>query len=163
MLFPPKYHGEEDMQSTSKYGSCDFESESKSDIDVHMKTEHDFKCEICELSFKCDAKIKAHYCRVKVINPTHGDYYTKDWILVNSCTRIFSRSRKCEVLFVHSVQCLNNDRSCSDLPGHYHLANYDGEYWHAPLNDFFLRAKSAGKICMEILISGLDKTYTQEL
>ena len=38
-------------------------------------------------------------------------------------------------------ECLNNEISCSDLPGHYHLTNYDGEYWHAPLNDIFCEGK----------------------
>ena len=142
-----KFHGEEDVPSTSKCGSCDFESVSKNDIDLHMKTNHELKCELCELSFKSDKDLQAHYCRVQISNPTCGDYYTKDWILVNGCTRIFSCSRKSEVLFLHSDQCLNKKRSCPDLPGFYHLTNYDGEYWHAPLTDFF----SEGKMRWEAL------------
>ena len=84
-----KTHQDETVPSTSKCGSCDFESDDEKNINMHVKSKHEFSCEICELTFQSEEKLKTHMCRLIVTNPTCGDYYTKNWILVNGCTRIF--------------------------------------------------------------------------
>ena len=109
-----KTHQDESVPSTSKCGSCDFESDDEEDLHVHVKSKHNFSCEICELTFQYEKKLRTHMCRLTVTNPTCGDYYTKNWILVNGCTRIFSSSERREVLFFHSNLCLENKNSCPD-------------------------------------------------
>ena len=91
-------------------------------------------------------------CRLTVTNPTCGDYYTKNWILVNGCTQIFSSSKKREVLFLLSKLCLANKNSCPDMPSYYDSTNYDGVHWHGPLDTFF----SEGKICWDDLHGDFD-------
>ena len=56
----------------------------------------------------------------------------------NGCTRLFSKSKGIEVAFLHSKQCLEKVSSCSDLYKGYEEPTFDGEYWHLPLNDYFL-------------------------
>ena len=92
------------------------------------------------MTFQYKEKLKTHMCRLTVANPTCGDYYTKNWILVNGCTRIFSSSKKREVLFLHSKLCLENKNSCPDLPRCYDSVNYDDVNWYAPLDTFFSKA-----------------------
>ena len=56
------------------------------------------------VKFKFDiqkrGEITTHMCRITIINPTYGDYYTKNWIVSKSCARIFSSSQKQEVAFL---------------------------------------------------------------
>ena len=70
-------HPDETLPSTSKCGSCDFESDDEENLNVHVKSKHEFSCEICELTFKYEEKLKTHMCRLTVANPTCGDYYTQ--------------------------------------------------------------------------------------
>ena len=66
-----------DIPTTSKCGSCDFESDDEKDVKIHTKTTHDLVCKICELTFESEKKFKMHTCRVHIVNPEYGDYYTK--------------------------------------------------------------------------------------
>ena len=117
------------------------------DYNICVDSKHIFSCEICDSTFNSESKLKSHLCRTIVINPACGEYYTKDWIISKGCTAIFYKPEESEVLILHSQQCLNNTNRCPDLPGHYDITNYDGDTWHAPLNDFF----SEGKISWENL------------
>ena len=130
-------HVEESVPTTSKCGSCEYESEDEIDMNEHIKSKHVIKCKICDLEFESEMKMKKHMCRVHVSNPTCGDFYTKNWIIANGCTRIYSKSKEIEVLFLHSKQCLSKQSSCPDLYASYDMTNYDGEAYHAPLEDFF--------------------------
>ena len=47
-----KTHQDETVPSTSKCGSCDFESDDEKNINMHVKSKHEFSCEICELNFR---------------------------------------------------------------------------------------------------------------
>jgi hypothetical protein len=38
------------VPSTSKCGSCDFESDDAENLNVHVKSKHEFSCDICELT-----------------------------------------------------------------------------------------------------------------
>ena len=147
-----KLHGTEDAPSTSKCGSCDYESDNENDVNKHFKIKHAFVCDVCELIFKNEVKLNTHVCRITVANPTYGDYYIKNWIISKSCARIFSNSQKLEVAFLHSPQCINHTNTCQDLISDIQLPNYIGNYlghpvWHAPLDDFF----SNGSIHWELL------------
>ena len=83
-----------------------------------------------------------HTCRVHVLNPEYGEFYTKKWIVYEDCTRKFSRSKETEVLFLHSKKCLEKENTCPDLYG---------VLWHLPLNGYF----SEGKINW----SGMEDDY----
>ena len=102
-----------------------------------MKSKNEIKCDVCSLAFQTEGKYQTHICRVHVKNPECGDYYTRSKFTVNGCTLIFSKSKEREVLYLHSEQCLTNINRCSDIYSGYHMTNYDGETYHAPLNDFF--------------------------
>ena len=136
-----KMHATEDVPSTSKCGSCDYESETESNIQMHIESKHEIICIACGSAFQKEERFKTHTCRITVINPSCGDFYTKNWLVNKSCTRIFSKSKQREVLFLHSQQCFDNTNRCPDLPSHYHLTNYDGQSWHAPLSEHFLDSK----------------------
>ena len=88
-------------------------------------------------------------CRIEVRNPTCGDSYLKNWIIFDGCSIIFSRNLKKEIVYLHSQKCIDGVNSCPDLlPGYdSDIINYDGEIWHAPLDDFF----SDGEVKWRIL------------
>ena len=67
-----------------------------------------------------------------------GDSYIKNWIVFNGCTRVFSKSLEEEIVFLHSQQCIDHVKSCSDLLPYYdsEMVNYDGKIWHASVDEF---------------------------
>ena len=127
----------EDVSSTSKCGTCDYASESANDVNAQNQIKHAFSCEVCGIIFKNKVKLQTHMCRIIVKNPTCGDYYTKNWVIAKTCTRVFSSSEKKEVLFLHSEQCIDQSKSCQDLNSDYSLPNYYGNTFHAPIDDYF--------------------------
>ena len=114
-----------------------------------MDKVHSKICENCNLEFKSDYKLNNHMCRIEVRNPTCGDSYLKNWIIFDGCSIIFSRNLKKEIVYLHSQKCIDGVNSCPDLlPGYdSDIINYDGEIWHAPLDDFF----SDGEVKWRIL------------
>ena len=83
-----------DIPSTSKCVSCEYKSENENDINIHVKTEHDLLCKVCDLTFETVRKLNMHMCRVNVLNPEYGEFYTKNWMVYDDCTRIFSRLKE---------------------------------------------------------------------
>ena len=53
-------HSDEDKPSTSKCGKCEYESEDESDIEMHMKSTHDFNCDLCSLQTDTKNKLETH-------------------------------------------------------------------------------------------------------
>ena len=133
---------EDDCQpSTSKCGKCEYESDGENDLLMHIKSNHDITCDVCALTFQSETKLKIHMCRMHVKNPTCGDHYTRSSIVVDCCTVIFSKSKEQEVVYLHSEQCFNDTNRCSDFYPSYHINDFDGEAYHAPLKYFFLEGK----------------------
>ena len=124
-------------------GECDFNLRNTQELKDHMDNVHSNICEKCNLEFQSKKKLSDHMCRIHVLNPTCGDSYMKNLTIFESCTRIFSRSLITEVIYVHSQQCIDKMKSCSDMLASYKsdIFNYDGEIWHAPLSDFCQREK----------------------
>ena len=91
------------------------------------------------MEFKDKVKMKSHMCRIHIDNPTCGDYYLKNWILSEGCTRIYSNSRKSLLVFLHSEECITNTNRCPDMISYYdrEMINYDGVIFHAALNDYY--------------------------
>ena len=67
------------------------------------------------------------------------------------CTRIFSRLKGTEILFLHYKKCLEKENTCPDLYGGYKLTTFDGVLCHLPLIDYF----SEGKVNW----SGMEEDY----
>ena len=165
-------HSDDNLPSTSNCGKCDFNSEDEDDLNQHIKSVHviscdlcDFEtnssteaekhnlsihnipCENCNLTFNSDRKLSEHMCRMHILNPTCGDAYMKNWTIFDRCTRIFSKNLEKETVYLHSEQCINVKR-CPDMLPYWDdidMANFDGEIWHAPLNDFFSEGKISWK------------------
>ena len=71
----------------------------------------------------------------------------KNWTIFDHCTRIFSTNLEKETVYLHSEHCINVKR-CPDMLPYWDdidMANFDGEIWHAPLNDFFSEGKISWK------------------
>ena len=94
---------------------CDFVSGMKNALRDHMKFKHEAQCDTCKEMFVGEKKVKNHMCRIFLINPTFGDFYTKNWYLKNDCIRIFSKQQQKEVAIIHSQHCIE-DKHCPDLP-----------------------------------------------
>ena len=47
---------DECQPSTSKCGKCQYESVDENDLLMHIKSNHEFKCDVCELIFQSDSK-----------------------------------------------------------------------------------------------------------
>ena len=108
-------HSGEDKPSTSKCGLCEYTSDNSTDFDVHVTSNHELLCETCSSNFKSEKKLKEHMCRINILNLEFGQYYMKNWILADGCTRVFSKTLGEEVLFLHSQQCIKKLKSCLDL------------------------------------------------
>ena len=149
-----RLHEAENIPSTSKCGSCEYESDDEKDMSQHITLKHKLSCDICDLTFKSESRLTTHMCRVNVKNPTCGDYFTKKWVVAEGCMRFFSTPEEREFLILHSKQCFDNESRCCDMPKHYDndISNYDGETWHARLEDFFF----AGTISWEDLNGDFD-------
>ena len=62
-------HTDDNLPSTSKCGTCEYESDDETDLKMHMKSEHEphwYKCDTCDLAFKTKLKLKDHICRVEI-------------------------------------------------------------------------------------------------
>ena len=94
---------------------CDFVGQLKNALRDHMKLKHEAQCETCKEMFVGEKKVKNHMCRIFLINPTFGDFYTKNWYLKNDCIRLFSKNKQKEVAIIHSQHCIE-EKHCPDLP-----------------------------------------------
>ena len=136
-------HIDESVPSTSKCGMCDFESDDDSDMLSHKTSDHtnlaNFNCINCKNEFQSKRKLQDHMCRIVVLNPTCGDSYTKNWIIFDTCTRIYSESLKEEVVFLHTQKCIDDIKRCPDMLPYYDndMVNCDRKIWHAHITAFF--------------------------
>ena len=97
-----------------------------------------FQCEMCEVAYSTEDKLKQHLCRVTVRNPSFCDLYTKNWILLNRCTFVYHRIKKVEVALLHCNDCTENISRCTEkfplwLPAQ--EDETDG-VWHLDLRKF---------------------------
>ena len=99
-------------------------------------------------------KLNCHMCRVHIKNPSHKEYYMKDWLIRNNCIRVFSRKKQSEVGMLHSELCIES-KPCSDFPPKL-KPNIDriveeNYFVHVPLSKFL----SNGEIAWNILYLNL--------
>ena len=94
-----------------------------------------FKCNTCNLTFKSEAKLKEHMCRIHIENPTYGYMYMKNWIVHMNCTTIYDRNKQAEVAFLHSAECVTNVNRCTTNLPIWFPAQEDktGGIWHLEL------------------------------
>ena len=89
------------MTSTSKCKTYKYSSDDENDLKVHMNANHSadylkasetfglpFECDICNLVFATDIKLKKHMCRITVKNPSFCDLY-----IINSATAGYTAGR----------------------------------------------------------------------
>ena len=57
---PESKHSDEDKPTTSKCGECLYESDEESDMKLHIKTNHEFTCNICGFAFQTQMDLKTH-------------------------------------------------------------------------------------------------------
>ena len=132
---------DEDKPSTSKCGKCEYESEDESDIEMHMKSSHEFNCNLCnfqtdmkdkfdthelfEHNFPCSEclnifrtpiKLKDHICKLEVINPEFGSFYIKNWLDGNGCNAIYCSEQGQELAILHCQKCVSNQKKCGWTP-----------------------------------------------
>ena len=85
-------YSDDDIPTTSKCGTCEYESDSENELKRHIKAKHEdlkkhvcsphgkmnsvndkgYKCDVCDLTLKTTGKVKKHICIVKVENPSYG-------------------------------------------------------------------------------------------
>ena len=127
----------DDIPSTSKCGKCNYESDDELNMETHVKTNHKLKCDLCDFVaetkdkldthelfehnfpcpnclniFRTPNKYKVHICKLEVVNPSHQNLYTKNWIDGNGCNSIFCRELSQEVIILHCEKCISNRRTC---------------------------------------------------
>ena len=121
-------------------GTCDYNSDNKSDIDLHLKThtihccelcsfqteiksdltrhkssEH-FRCQECLETFITNEKLKKHTCKHDIGNPSFEQYYSRSWMDSNNCNKIYCNNIKQEVAILHCEKCLKGEKSCCWSP-----------------------------------------------
>ena len=140
-------HSEEDIPSTSKSdlslficGTCDYNSDNKSDLDMHMKTHMMHLCELCSFKtelqsdltrhkssehFRCqecletfitNEKLKKHICKHEIGNPSFEHYYSRSWMDGNNCNKIYCNNIQQEVAILHCENCLKGEKTCCWSP-----------------------------------------------
>ena len=107
----------ESCSNIFKCDQCDFTTESKNGLKIHMGRMHEVKCDACNEKFGGERKLKAHMCRIHVENPTsHIDsLYMKNWYIKNECIRLFCKEQNKHVAILHSKECIE-ENPCPDVP-----------------------------------------------
>ena len=95
---------------------------------------HDEKCSRCDLAFKDKKKLKDHICQLHIKNPTRGNCYLKNWIVVNGCTPIINKATMTELAILHCDDCWRRISKCADIK---HIDEHDeNSVYHGKLNKF---------------------------
>ena len=134
-------HSDEYAPTTSKCGTCDYQSDKESDLEVHMKThmkhccefcgfeaelrsdllkhksfEHNFNCSECYETFASKDKLNKHICKHEIGNPSFEQFYTRSWMDANNCNKIYCNSIKQEVAILHCKKCAKSEKTCCWSP-----------------------------------------------
>ena len=94
---------------------CVNKFESEEDLKNHVISTHNEKCSRCDLAFTDKRKLKEHACKLHVENPSQGNCYMKNWILVTGCTPVINKATMTEVAILHCNDCWRKISSCGDL------------------------------------------------
>ena len=98
---------------------CDVKCSNRSGLTEHVESNHEHKCDVCDLVDKSKEKLNIHICKVTIKNPEHKNLYLKNWIVSKSCTTVFCKEQRKEVAILHSEECLDFVNCCQDLPEWY--------------------------------------------
>ena len=103
------------VQTTVSCEECAFTSESEKGVKIHMGRMHETVCDDCKEKFAGNAKLKTHICRMHIDNPNSELLYMKNWVVRDTCIRVFSHSEQQEVALLHCKQCTGGT-PCSEFP-----------------------------------------------
>ena len=56
---------------------CDFVDSSETIFREHVKSNHEYECEVCEIVVKTKHKLKNYLCRVDLKYPSYNNFYMK--------------------------------------------------------------------------------------
>ena len=94
---------------------CELKFETEECLKEHVRSMHDKKCPRCDLAFRDKQKLKDHTCKLNIRNPSHGNCYMKNWILVHGCTPIINKATMTEVATLHCDDCWRKLSPCGNL------------------------------------------------
>ena len=94
---------------------CDFTTENEKGMKIHMGRMHEVTCTSCAEKFAGENKLKTHMCKIYIENPNSEQLYMKNWVLKDSCIRVFGHKEKKEVALLHCRHCTHTSY-CSDYP-----------------------------------------------
>ena len=134
-------HLEESLPSTSKCGTCNYDSADENDLKIHMKSNHVIMCDLCSFEaknksdiedhdlfehnfpcpnclniFRTPDKHETHICKLEIINPTFETLYMRNWLDGNGCNPIMCSKREQEVIILHEDNCVSGRRLCCWSP-----------------------------------------------
>ena len=109
---------------------CDFETNSEEDLNKHVNMEHTFSCRKCHHKSKNKAKHTNHTCKVYIQNPTFQTFYTKEWLNGNGCNAIYCSELQEDVIWLHSDRCWTNEHPCYFTPYNLQGSRYEPGYLH---------------------------------
>ena len=94
---------------------CEYKADNEDDLKIHIRRKHDYKCDRCDLAFESTKKIKDHICKINIRNPAHENCYMNNWILAKSCTPIYNKATKKEIVTLHYDDCWRKLSPCAEL------------------------------------------------
>ena len=69
--------GGETCKDIFKCDQCDYVTESKKGLKIHLTRMHEIKCDQCGEMFGGKTKLKTHMCRIPITNPISHNLYMK--------------------------------------------------------------------------------------
>ena len=134
-------HSDENAPTTSKCGTCEYQSDGEEDLRVHLNThlkhscdkcdyetdlqyefmthkslEHNKGCTECRQTFITEEKLEKHVCKIDTGNPSFEHFYSRSWMDSNNCNKIYCNNIKQEVAILHCEKCVKSERSCCWAP-----------------------------------------------
>ena len=68
-------------------------------------SEHQYKCDTCDLTFKTELKLRDHICKVEISNPKYATLYMKGWYNANGCTPVYCSKQSTDIAWLHCENC----------------------------------------------------------
>ena len=76
---------------------------------------HEVECTSCKCTFRSEAKLQDHMCRLHITNPSYKTMYMKDWFVKDTCVRVYDSVLQNEIALLHCDNC-KKCKPCSDYP-----------------------------------------------
>ena len=101
----PSDTSSQDCEKTYSCDTCDFITSNEKGLKIHTGKMHEVECTSCKCTFRSEAKLQDHICRLHITNPSYKTMYMKDWFVKDTCVRVYDSVLQNEIALLHCDNC----------------------------------------------------------